>query len=201
MGSAQLLYQGHGSYRITTAAGKVVYVDPYAGEGYDLPGDLVLVTHEHYDHNAVEKVTLKDGGKIIRSAQALRGGKYQMWNLGWIRIEAVPAYNEKHSRENCVGYLLFWDGLTLYASGDTSETEEMPLLPPMDYALLPIDGVYNMDAQQATTCASLLQARHVIPVHTKPGALYDRENAERFCAPNRLLVEPGETIQLEGEKK
>lgn len=201
MGSSKLLYQGHGSYRIRTSEGKVIYVDPYAGEGYDLPADLVLVTHEHYDHNAVEKVTLKEGGRIIRSAQALHAGKYQLWDLGWIRIEAVPAYNQKHSREHCVGYLLFWEDLTLYASGDTSETEEMPMLPPLDYALLPIDGVYNMDAIEAAHCASLLQARHVIPVHTKPGALYDRENAAKFKAPNRLLVEPGETIQLEGDKK
>ena len=32
---AKLLYQGHGSYRITTGEGKVIYVDPFAGEGYD----------------------------------------------------------------------------------------------------------------------------------------------------------------------
>ncbi|MBP5395997.1 MAG: hypothetical protein J6Y34_03270, partial [Bacteroidales bacterium] len=32
----KLLYQGHGSLRIVTGDGKVIYVDPYAGEGYDL---------------------------------------------------------------------------------------------------------------------------------------------------------------------
>ena len=43
----KLLYQGHGSLRITTAEGKVIYIDPYAGEGYDVPADLILVTHGH----------------------------------------------------------------------------------------------------------------------------------------------------------
>ncbi len=37
----KLLYQGHGSLRIVTSEGKVIYVDPYAGEGYDLPADLI----------------------------------------------------------------------------------------------------------------------------------------------------------------
>ena len=47
---AKLLYQGHGSYRITADDGRVLYVDPYAGEGYDKPADIVLITHEHSDH-------------------------------------------------------------------------------------------------------------------------------------------------------
>ena len=36
----RLLYQGHGSLRIITKEGKVIYVDPYAGEGYDLPAAI-----------------------------------------------------------------------------------------------------------------------------------------------------------------
>ena len=34
---AELLYQGHGSYRIVSNEGVVIYVDPYAGEGYEMP--------------------------------------------------------------------------------------------------------------------------------------------------------------------
>ena len=44
---AKLLYQGHGSFRLVSEKGTVVYVDPYVGEGYDTEADLVLVTHEH----------------------------------------------------------------------------------------------------------------------------------------------------------
>lgn len=51
---AKLLFQGHGSYRITTNDGVVIYVDPFLGSGYDKEADIILVTHEHNDHNHVE---------------------------------------------------------------------------------------------------------------------------------------------------
>ena len=47
-----LLYMGQASIRITTEEGRVIYIDPYAGNGYDLAADLILVTREHFDHNA-----------------------------------------------------------------------------------------------------------------------------------------------------
>ena len=47
----KLLYQGHGSYRLTADDGRTIYVDPYAGGGYDLPADIILITHQHSDHN------------------------------------------------------------------------------------------------------------------------------------------------------
>ena len=51
---ATLLYQGHGSLRLTTDSGRVIYIDPFAGEGYDAPADLILVTHQHHDHNCTD---------------------------------------------------------------------------------------------------------------------------------------------------
>ncbi len=51
---SKLLFQGHGSYRIITNEGIVIYVDPFIGDGYNVPADIILVTHEHNDHNHVE---------------------------------------------------------------------------------------------------------------------------------------------------
>ena len=196
---AKLLYQGHGSFRLVSEKGTVVYVDPYVGEGYDMEADLVLVTHEHHDHNAVELVTVKEGGRVLRAADMLEEGRYQTRVLGDITVHAVPAYNKNHDRSACVGYLIGVDHKRIYAAGDTSTTDFMEKLAGehLDYALLPIDGVYNMDSREASRCAEIIQAKHAIPIHMKPGQLFDRAAAETFRAEGRIILEPGESITLE----
>ena len=200
---ATLLYQGHGSFRITTAEGKVIYVDPYAGEGYDLPADLILVTHQHSDHNQVDLITTRNPGcEIITEKEALKEGKHQIFDLGYVIVEAVEAGNKNHDPKQCVGYILtLSDGLQIYASGDTSKTEQMKTFAKrnLDYVLLCCDGVYNMDIAEASESAALIDARHSIPYHMAPGELFNRERAEQFEAKSRLIVAAGEEIRLERE--
>ncbi len=195
---AKLLFQGHGSYRITTDKEQVIYVDPFAGEGYDKPGDLILVTHQHFDHNQLQLPAKKSSCVIIQDQDALQGGSYKSFDIDGIHIQTVPAYNKNHDRNSSVGYIISFDGLKLYASGDTSTTEEMKDFAPMklDYALLPTDGIYNMDAAEAAKCAELIQAKHAIPIHMNPEMLFDAQKAENFNARNRLIVKAGEEITL-----
>lgn len=198
----KLLYQGHASLRITTAEGKVIYVDPYAGEGYDLPADLVLVTHGHQDHNNVKLIKKKNKGcKTITWKDALKKGKYKTFDLGFATVEAVQAGNNRnHDIKNGVGWIItLADGITIYASGDTSTTDQMAELAERDihYTFMVCDGVYNMDMEEAISCAKLVNARHSIPYHMVPGKLFDRERAELFDVPNRLIISAGEEIELE----
>ena len=86
---AKLYYQGHGSFRITSNAGQVIYVDPYAGDGYDLPADIILVTHQHHDHNQVQLCAQNGSCRIITNKEALAGGIRQSFSIEGIEIEAV----------------------------------------------------------------------------------------------------------------
>ena len=137
------LYQGHGSFRLVTDQGTVVYIDPFAGEGYDLSADLVLVSHDHGDHNQVGLVQLKPDGRVLRAADFLRGGTYGSVQQKDVLVQSCAAYNKNHPKSSCVGFVLSTGGKKLYLACDTSETEEMKALADehLDYAFLRIDGM------------------------------------------------------------
>ncbi|MCL2478386.1 MAG: MBL fold metallo-hydrolase [Treponema sp.] len=195
----KLLYQGHGSLRVTASDGTVIYLDPYAGKGYDKPADLILITHQHDDHTQVDLITNKKPGcRIITNAEALAGGKHNSFSIGNIKIESVEAGNKNHDPKQCVGFIVTVDKIKLYFCGDTSKTKSMETFAQkkIDYAFLPCDGIYNMDMEEAAECARLIGARFNIPIHMKPGELFDAKRADTFKAPNRLIVPAGEEIIL-----
>ena len=194
----KLLYQGHGSFRLTTNKGIVVFIDPFAGKGYDKPADVILVSHQHDDHNQVNLITPKPGCTVISNVEALAGRKHNTFSLHGIVIEAVEANNKNHPPDQCVGFILTVDGLKLYFSSDTSKTAQMASFAAkkLDYAFLACDGFYNMGLEEAAECAELIGARHNVPVHIKPGELFDRALAEQFKGPGRLIIEAGEEVEL-----
>ena len=202
LAAPKLLYQGHGSLRITTEDNKVIYIDPYAGEGYDLPADLILVSHGHPDHNAVDLIASRsDDCQIITNTDAMVKGEYKTYDLGFATVEAVQAGNNKnHDINVSVGWLVTLPGgISIYATGDTSTTEQMPELANRDihYAFFVCDGKFNMDLEEASACAELVQARHSIPYHMAPGQLFDRERAEKYEGPGKMIIAAGEEIELE----
>ena len=194
----KLLYQGHGSYRLTSNEGKVVYVDPFAGKGYDKPADIILVTHDHRDHNKISLCARKPDCVVITGKEALAGGKHNSFDEKGILIQAVEAKNFNHNPKRCVGYIITIDGVKIYASGDTSKTKQMNTFADMDldFALFPGDGFFNMGLKEAAECARIVGAKHNIIIHLKPIVLFDRKKAEKWNAPNKVIIEPEQEIEL-----
>ena len=194
----KLLYQGHSSYRLTANDGRVIYVDPFTGEGYDAPADLILVTHQHPDHNQVKRCAQKPDCRVITNEEALAGGKHNHFDAGGILIQAVEAKSLFHSPKKCVGYIITIDGLKIYTSGDTAKTKQMETFAALelDYAIFPGTGILSMNLKEAAECARFIGAKHNIIIHLKPGALFSRKKAERWDAPNKLIIEPGQEVEL-----
>lgn len=199
----KLLYIGHASLRLTTSDGKIIYVDPYAGNdsNYDLSADLILVTHDHFDHNEISKIKHRENATIITEKEALVNGEYKTFDFGYVKVEAVPAgYNQFHDETKCVGYILtLKSGITLYIPGDTTITPGMDSFASrnLDYAFFPMDGTYTMTPELATEAAEKVHAKHSIPYHTDPNNdALNHDIVARFTAENKLVVEKGTEIIL-----
>lgn len=204
---SKFYYQGHGSYRLETNDGRFIYVDPFCGDGYDKKGDIILVTHNHFDHTKTEKVDKNENCFTITFEDALKDGKHNSFEVDGIKIAAVEACNENHPVTECVGYVIEFDNIVFYASGDTSKTNDMKeklSFINIDYAVLPIDGVFNMGIEEASECAKLINSKYIIPVHTTPlysknitkDMLFDEEKAKKLDVENKIIVKPNEEIIL-----
>lgn len=171
--------------------GLEIHVDPV---GAPLPpaidyasfpkADLVLVTHEHFDHfdrDAIEALR-QPGTALIANAPvvsalgfgtALANGESAS-PLPGVAVEAVPAHNVTperlrfHPRGRDNGYVLTLGGFRLYVAGDTEQTPEMSSLPPVDLAFLPCNLPYTMDPEQTAAAARAISPKVLVPYHGAP---------------------------------
>lgn len=194
-----LYYIGHASVKIKTSEGKIIYIDPFQPGNYSDSADVVLITHQHSDHNQLSLVKRKSTATVISNVQAIQNNTYQSFTIGNIKVDAVAAYNANHSKSACVGYVVEMNGIKLYHAGDTGVIAEMADLAAREltYALLPIDGVFTITAEQATQAAATINAKFNIPMHTMPPPdTFNEANVARFTPANKIVVRPGETIAL-----
>ena len=143
--------------------------------------DIILVTHEHFDHfdrDAIEALK-KDGTQVIANPSvqkmlgfgtALANGESHVLAKG-IALDAVPAYNttpghtQFHPKGRDNGYVLTMDGLCVYIAGDTEDIPEMASLKDIDVAFLPCNQPYTMTPQQVAKAAKTIKPKVLFPYH------------------------------------
>ena len=187
----RMTWLGHDVFKIDGS--KSVYIDPYQIDAGD-KADLILVTHDHFDHCSpedVEKVQQPETVIVTEkdSAQKLSGDVKTVkpgdsLTIDNVKIEAVPAYNTNkdfHPKANgWLGFVLEMDGVRIYHAGDTDFIPEMKDLT-VDIALLPVSGTYVMTADEAVEAALAIKPGVAVPMHY--GAIVgDSTDADVFKA-------------------
>ena len=182
---------GHAGFYVEGS--KVVYFDPW--EIGDTPkADLVLVSHEHFDHCSPEDVAkiCKPDTVIVtepQSAPKLTGNVKVVkpgdtLDVAGVKITVLPSYNtdkDFHPKENAwLGFIVELDGVKIYHAGDADFIPEMEGLE-VDIALLPASGTYVMDADQAISAARAIKPKIAVPMHY--GKIVGSEDdAKKFAA-------------------
>ena len=169
----------HSSIRIDE--GQIIYVDPFkiADEKHD--ADIILITHDHFDHLSCDDIrkVMKEDTVIVcptsvdapeeMGLTVVKAGTDEKITVKGIEIETVRAYNIQkafHPKENgWLGYIINSAGHgRIYIAGDTDITAEAKQVK-CDIALLPVGGTYTMDTQQAADLANVIHPEYVIPTH------------------------------------
>ncbi len=179
-----ITWLAHASFQIKSES-KIIYIDLEKGANPKEKGDIILVTHSHYDHCDPEKIlSVRDDNSVIIAPEDCHekiGGTVQCLKPGEettiddVQIRAVHAYNETrfrspgqpfHPKDFGVGYIISLDGKTIYHAGDTDFISEMKELGPIDVALLPVGGTYTMEDADGADAAIAINPKIAIPMHT-----------------------------------
>ncbi len=181
---------GHDTFKIVGE--KVVYTDPFKIKKKD-SADIILITHEHFDHCSPEDVKAIQCPKtmIVATSDCAKklSGKVKIVkpgdkiNVEGIDIEVVPSYNTNkqfHTKDKgWVGYIFVVKGQRIYIAGDTDYIPEMKNFK-VDIALLPVSGTYVMTADEAIKAALDIKPKIAIPMHY--GSIVgSTDDAKRFA--------------------
>jgi L-ascorbate metabolism protein UlaG (beta-lactamase superfamily) len=165
-----ITYLGHSSFKLRGKQATVV-TDPFGGRvGLPYPkhtaADIVTVSHDHDDHNAAGII---EGNPFI-----IRGpGEYEIKGVGVVGLGVYHDDEKGAKRGGNTIYRIELDGVSIVHLGDLGHelsSAETDSLDGVDILLVPVGGVYTIDAAQAAKVVGEIEPAVVIPMHYfRPG--------------------------------
>lgn len=163
-------FLGHAAFLITTADGTKIVTDPYEPHGFGgaiahgpltEPADLVVVSHDHADHNYV---------KMVPGDPAVVQGPGEQTHRG-ITFRALAAHHDTSrgaERGENIARVIEADGIAVCHLGDLGHAlgpEDVTALGSIDVLLVPVGGTFTIDAKGATAVVNRLRPSIAIPMH------------------------------------
>ncbi len=163
-------WHGHACFELTDDV--TLVTDPHDGSSIGIQppsvrADVVLVSHDHYDHNKVKAVkkdtttVVREGGKTVEDIQILS------WQAHHDREEGAK-------RGVITIFRFVIDGLTFCHLGDLGhpiDDELAEQIGDVDVLFIPVGGVFTIDGEEALNVCRTIKPRVVIPMHYKVGGL------------------------------
>lgn len=166
-----ITYYGHSCFRVKGKNGTVIF-DPYSSAvGWPLPtlsADVVVSSHDHFDHNAIDAI--KPTTRREKVFSITKAGEYE---IGGISVFSVKTFHDDQEGvqrgENLVSTILM-DHLRITHLGDLGhllDASQQEQIGTTDILLIPIGGVFTLNPDQAVKVIHLLEPSVVIPMHYK----------------------------------
>ncbi len=172
----KITWLGHSSFLVESKDGTRIVTDPFEAGSYDgavgyspidTHADVVTVSHEHADHNAVD--TVSGGPEVVRDPEerTVRG----------IPIRGISAFHDEskgQERGRINIYVMEVDGVKVGHLGDLGHllsADDVAALGSVDVLLTPVGGYYTIGPEEAKRTAEALGAKIIIPMHYKTDVL------------------------------
>ncbi len=168
--AVRISWLGHAMFLLEDGAGHRLVTDPYGeGVGYTLPqveADIVLVSHDHFDH---ANVSMVKGNPQVVSDPTPR-------DIDGVEIEGFATYHDGSAGKERGPNLVFrfrMQGLTFLHMGDIGHMLPDDLreaLRGADVLFVPVGGTFTVDDAGAAELVAALAPRIAIPMHFRNAA-------------------------------
>jgi L-ascorbate metabolism protein UlaG (beta-lactamase superfamily) len=200
-------WHGQSFFDIESSKGTRIAIDPHAIEAFgrqDVTADVVLISHEHDDHNQVGVIRNQAKARIIHG---LKGeGRKVDWNsvdvtIGDVHIRSVGVYHDSTEgleRGKNTIFIMEIDGLRIVHLGDLGHIlsdKDIKRIGPVDVLMIPVGGVYTLNGSEAKRVILQLKPRlAILPMH------YGTKNFQDLLPLDEFLEEQKNVRKLPGSK-
>jgi L-ascorbate metabolism protein UlaG (beta-lactamase superfamily) len=171
-------YFGWSFFLVTTSEGLRIAIDPYGNIGYPFPtveADVVLVTHEHGDHNNVGLI--KGTPRVFRGLAAGAGDWNRIYErIGGTSIYAVAAFHDDEQGTSPRGldtiFVIESGGVRIAHLGDIGQPAlsdgQLRAMGAIDILMIPVGaGPFTVTVPQANALVAQIRPKITIPIHYK----------------------------------